>query len=226
MACWDAACQERTLQLRETWAEVLATPGNPVTTTESATATVSPEVRTPQTLETFTGWCVAAAEPRPMNRSPLLQPLSRTNSSGLQAAGAGDRSTAGPEPSLSRPIRTGRSDGPHLLLVRILALGSASRISRTPTVHEPPRDGYANTDEPTPALPIATLSAIAEHLAPTLGYAFSRPGRCQGRPPHCRGRTARTCTRRRRPRRSGPPAATRWAGTRSPLRARRPADPR
>ncbi|MFB6704373.1 hypothetical protein ACFCW6_06645 [Streptomyces sp. NPDC056333] len=53
VACWDAACQKRTLQLRETWSEVPATPGNPVMTTDSATATVSPDVRNPQTPETF-----------------------------------------------------------------------------------------------------------------------------------------------------------------------------
>ncbi|WP_327128785.1 hypothetical protein [Streptomyces sp. NBC_01727] len=53
IACWDAACQEGTLQLRETWSEVPATPGNLVMTTDTATATVSPDLRNPQTPETF-----------------------------------------------------------------------------------------------------------------------------------------------------------------------------
>jgi hypothetical protein len=50
-ACWDGRCRKRTLQLRETWAEEPATPGNPVMTTESATATNSPAAKTPETPE-------------------------------------------------------------------------------------------------------------------------------------------------------------------------------
>lgn len=48
-ACWDGTCRKRTLQLRETRSKEPATPGNPVMTTESATATESPAARTPQT---------------------------------------------------------------------------------------------------------------------------------------------------------------------------------
>ncbi|MGW7469954.1 hypothetical protein ACWGJT_36155 [Streptomyces xantholiticus] len=50
-ACWDETCRERTLQLRGTRPEEPATPGNPVMTTESATAAESRAVRTPQTPE-------------------------------------------------------------------------------------------------------------------------------------------------------------------------------
>ncbi|MBC2904426.1 hypothetical protein [Streptomyces cupreus] len=52
-ACWDGTCRKRTLQLRETWSDEPATPGNPVMTTESATAAESPAARTPQTPEPF-----------------------------------------------------------------------------------------------------------------------------------------------------------------------------
>ncbi|NUK25184.1 hypothetical protein HRW23_33280 [Streptomyces lunaelactis] len=52
-ACWDGTCRKRTLQLRETWSEEPATPGNPVMTTESVTATESPAASTPQTPEPF-----------------------------------------------------------------------------------------------------------------------------------------------------------------------------
>ncbi|MEU6011238.1 hypothetical protein [Streptomyces sp. NPDC047453] len=50
-ACWDGTCRKRTLQLQETSLEEPATPGNPVMTTESATAEESPAGRTPQTRE-------------------------------------------------------------------------------------------------------------------------------------------------------------------------------
>jgi hypothetical protein len=50
-ACWDGRCRKSALQLRETWSEEPAAPGNPVMTTESATATESPAARTPQAPE-------------------------------------------------------------------------------------------------------------------------------------------------------------------------------
>ncbi|MGV9349281.1 hypothetical protein ACWDSD_31680 [Streptomyces spiralis] len=46
-ACWDGTCRKRTLQLG-TWPEERATSGNPVMTTESATATEPPAARAPQ----------------------------------------------------------------------------------------------------------------------------------------------------------------------------------
>ncbi|MFE7329297.1 hypothetical protein ACFU8W_30800 [Streptomyces sp. NPDC057565] len=49
--CWDDTCHKRTLQLRKTSPDEPATPGNPVMTTESATAAESPAARTPQTPE-------------------------------------------------------------------------------------------------------------------------------------------------------------------------------
>ncbi|GAA3782044.1 hypothetical protein [Streptomyces chiangmaiensis] len=49
--CWDDTCRKRTLQLRETSSEEPATPGNPVITTESATATESPAARPAQAHE-------------------------------------------------------------------------------------------------------------------------------------------------------------------------------
>ncbi|WP_143674444.1 MULTISPECIES: hypothetical protein [Streptomyces] len=55
-ACWDGICRQRTLQLRETWSEEPPeplTPGNPVMTTESPTATENPAVSPPQTPEPF-----------------------------------------------------------------------------------------------------------------------------------------------------------------------------
>ncbi len=65
-ACWDGTCRKRTLQLRETWSEEPATPGNPVMTTESAAATESPAARTPQTPEPFVwpGFAVVRDLPR------------------------------------------------------------------------------------------------------------------------------------------------------------------
>jgi hypothetical protein len=53
MVCWDGTCRKRTLHLRKTWAEKPSTPGNPVMTTESATATESAEARTPQAPESL-----------------------------------------------------------------------------------------------------------------------------------------------------------------------------
>ncbi|OAH11156.1 hypothetical protein [Streptomyces jeddahensis] len=50
-ACWDGTCRTRTLPLRETWSEQPVTPGNPVMTTESATAAESPAARTSPTPE-------------------------------------------------------------------------------------------------------------------------------------------------------------------------------
>lgn len=49
--CWDDTCHKRTLQLRETSPEKPATPGNPVMTTESATAAEGPAASTPQLPE-------------------------------------------------------------------------------------------------------------------------------------------------------------------------------
>ncbi|MFE2746149.1 hypothetical protein ACFXKX_17605 [Streptomyces scopuliridis] len=52
-ACWDGTCRQRTLQLRETRSEEQPTPGNPVMTIESPTATENPAARTPQTLKPY-----------------------------------------------------------------------------------------------------------------------------------------------------------------------------
>ncbi|MGW1086209.1 hypothetical protein ACWD4L_07590 [Streptomyces sp. NPDC002596] len=49
--CWDDTCRKRTLQLRRTSPDEPATPGNPVMTTESATAAEGPAARTPQPSE-------------------------------------------------------------------------------------------------------------------------------------------------------------------------------
>ncbi|MFF4862829.1 hypothetical protein ACFY3J_14030 [Streptomyces sp. NPDC001231] len=51
IVCWDGTCQKRTLQLRRTSSAEPAAPGNPVMTTESATAAESPAARPPKTSE-------------------------------------------------------------------------------------------------------------------------------------------------------------------------------
>ncbi|MER5995717.1 hypothetical protein [Streptomyces viridosporus] len=45
--CWDGTCRKRTLRLRETSPAEPASPGNPVMTTESATAAEGPAARPP-----------------------------------------------------------------------------------------------------------------------------------------------------------------------------------
>lgn len=53
-ACWDGTCRQSTLQLRETRSEEPLTPGNPVMTTESPTATENPATRPPKPPEPYT----------------------------------------------------------------------------------------------------------------------------------------------------------------------------
>lgn len=52
-ACWDGTCRQRTLQLPETRSAEPAIPGNPVMTTESATATQTPAPGVPQNRESY-----------------------------------------------------------------------------------------------------------------------------------------------------------------------------
>ncbi|BCK67443.1 hypothetical protein Srufu_013960 [Streptomyces libani subsp. rufus] len=73
-ACWDDTCRKRTLQMRETRRAEQATPGNPVMTTESATATASPAARIPQTPEpnAWPGFAVVRDLPRKPIRIALV----------------------------------------------------------------------------------------------------------------------------------------------------------
>lgn len=115
-ACWDGTCRKRTL--RETWSEEPAPPGNPVMTTESATATESPAVRTPRTAEPLIrpGFAVV----RDLPRMPIHVTLVFKNQRGATVL---DRQiTITPQPTY--PNGRNCSPGGHQARLTVTAEGS------------------------------------------------------------------------------------------------------
>ncbi|MBA2947061.1 hypothetical protein [Streptomyces himalayensis] len=115
-ACWDGTCRKR--PLRGTWSEEPATPGNPVITTESATATETPAARTRPNPAPYLwpGFAVV----RDLPRKPIHVTLVFKNQRGATVL---DRQIT-ITPQLTYPNGRNCSPGGHQARLKVTAEGS------------------------------------------------------------------------------------------------------
>ncbi|MFD7280439.1 hypothetical protein ACFV80_26115 [Streptomyces sp. NPDC059862] len=116
-ACWDGTCRKPTLQLRQTRSDEPAVPGNPVMTTESATATEDPAAA-PHAPERFV-W-PGFAEVRDLPGKPVRVTLVFKNERGATVF---DRQiTVTPQPTYPNGRKC--SPGGHQAHLRVTGEGS------------------------------------------------------------------------------------------------------